>query len=224
VPFVPKVVDKKCLFSLFYSIIGQKIPNLKFLLIRIKCLTKFFKGDINFIGCAKTQKECYRMKKEKYLELWIISLLLVVSIFFSSCASFYADLYRPDLSVAEIPRGLDIDSENIAYLGGPIRSINGFGLAANGPSSKNPGRTIIVPSGETINAIVEFSTTPVNGIYYYGTKQVSLPPLERGHLYVLFLGDPTSMNNWKDKNIRFKMLNPNSGKYEDVKGATFVNP
>jgi hypothetical protein len=84
-----------------------------------------------------------------------------------------------------------------------------------------PTRSIRVPGEIKMVATVHYHYT-TSGTEYYGFKSVSLPPLENGISYVLFLGAPaTIFSDWDDDDIFFKKVNPVSGRLENAEGATF---
>jgi hypothetical protein len=147
--------------------------------------------------------------------------IIAFGIFLNGCIS--AEIYRPDPAVAEDPPGMEVDPASCAFIGGRIRAINGHDFSAGeGAILDYPGRTVRVPSGEKIVAMVHyyFQTTSVA---FYGFKYVSLPPLESGGSYVLIIA--TTSTNPKDDDIHFFKLNPDSGKFDNADGATFVvNP
>jgi len=176
------------------------------------------------------------MKKSKFLKIKIFGVAFLVSIFFSSCAMIKINMYYPYPSEAEDPPGLTIGSENFAYLGGPIRAIGDYDFEpGKGAIRDYPGRTLRVPSGENIKAFV-YCSMPLysyqSGSYQvtviqYGFIYVSLPPLEKGCSYILYLSSSKSARKksitWLDEHIIFMKKNPNTWKFENVHGAAFVD-
>lgn len=169
------------------------------------------------------------MKKTMFFELMIIGSVFVCSILLYSCAStitaYYASLlYKPRPAVAEDPPGLTIDPANCAYLGGPIRAIGDFDFnPEKGAMYSYPGRTVRVPAGEKMVALVHYIFEKGN-IAYYGFKRISLPPLENGCSYMLYFTNP----DWEamdldDSNVKLFKFNPNSKKFEEVGGATLID-
>ena len=134
----------------------------------------------------------------------------------SSCATKRrTNLYTPNPAEAVDPPGLTIDHQNFAYLGGPIRAINNNDFNPGmGAVMSYSGRTLRVPAGENINALVHY--------YYftdrytaYGFSYVSLPPLENGGSYIVFF-------RGFDNRLVFQKLNSDSGNFESIRGATRV--
>ena len=174
------------------------------------------------------------MKKNKFLKIFVVAFL--ASIFFSSCTMIQINKYHPYPSKAEDPPGLAIDSENFAYLGGPIRAIGDYDFDPGKGAIRNyPGRTLRVPSGENIKAFV-YCSMPIDNyqsgsyqvtVIQYGFIYVSLPPLEKGCSYILYLSSPKSAweksSTWLDEHIILMKKNPNTWKYESVHGAAFIN-
>jgi len=162
------------------------------------------------------------MKKNKNIKTIIISLFFF-GILLNSCGSLN-NYYIPDPNIAEDPPGLLINPENYAFIGGKIRAINQYDFNPFvGAIREYPTRTLRVPVGETLAVLVHYnmrsSTTE-----YYGFRLVSLPPLENGGSYVLYLNNPPfGPSSFRDSHIIFLKLNQNSGGYESVPGATFLN-
>jgi hypothetical protein len=164
------------------------------------------------------------MKKTTILKLTgIISFIAITGFSMVGCASHYSGLYKPDREVAEDPPGLSVDPENCAYIGGPIRAIDDFDFnPEEGAMYRYSGRTVRVPAGETMVALIHYNYTASNTTYY-GFKHVSLPPLENGGLYVLFFDQYAGGWEWfDDRQAVLRKLNIDTGEYEDVPGAAFV--
>jgi hypothetical protein len=160
------------------------------------------------------------MKKGEFLTFLIISVIFLSTIQLSSCIT--AKTYSPDQIAAENPPGLSIDLENCVYLGGPIRAINQYDFDPKMRAvSFYPKRSICIPAGENITALVHYNFSSTT-VMYYGFKFVSLPPLEKGCFYILYTDGIAIAGNLSDKNIIFKKLNTKSGKYENVEGAFFI--
>ena len=176
------------------------------------------------------------MKKNNFLKIKTFGIVFLVSIFFSNCAMMEINKYYPYPSNAEDPPGLIIDSENFAYLGGRIRAIDDYDFDPGKGAIRNyPVRTLRVPSGENIKAFV-YCSMPLysyqSGNYQvnvvqYGFIYVSLPPLEKGCSYILYLSTPKSSretsSTWLDEHIIFMKKNPNTWKFESIQGAAFAN-
>ena len=165
------------------------------------------------------------MKKSKYIiEMYV--LIFLFSIVINGCAMSAINRYYPDPAVAENPPGLAIDTENFAYLGGPIRAIGSYDFnPGKGTMRDYSGRTVRVPAGEEMAAFVHYSYTTSDGSInttYYGFKLVSVPPLENGITYVLYIGNPTAHNKWEDKNISLLRIDPVSWKIKNIPGAKFI--
>jgi len=163
------------------------------------------------------------MKKYIFLKVVMISLLLL-SIFLLNGCSSQPTRYILDLTIAENPPGLLIDPENYAYIGGRIRAINNHDFnPLTGAMREYPTRTLRVPSGESLIALVHYqhqSSTTV----FFGFKFVSLPPLENGGSYILYLSNPPfGPSSFQDRHIKFLKLNQDSGIYENVLGVTFAD-
>jgi hypothetical protein len=156
------------------------------------------------------------MKTWKQSVLIGIVAIIAIVIFLNGCASNLI----PNTAHAEDPPGLEVDPENCAFIGGRIRAINGHDFnAGEGAILNYPGRSIRVPSGEKLIALVHYYINRADGMYY-GFKYVSLPPLENEGSYVLYIESNTT--NLEDNHIRFFKLNKNSGELENAGGATFV--
>jgi len=166
------------------------------------------------------------MKKSKYIiEMFV--LIFLFSIVMNGCAMFTINQYYPDPAAAENPPGLAIDTENFAYLGGPIRAIGSYDFnPGKGAILDYSGRTVRVPAGEEMTVLVHYSYTTSNSTtrtLYYGFKPVSVPPLKNGNTYVLFIDNPKAHDKWENKNIKLLSIDPVSWRINNIPGAKFVN-
>jgi len=171
------------------------------------------------------------MRKNCFFIFGIFCCMFLLCIFLNSCVSFAINRYYPDPYSAVDPPGLAIDSENYAYLGGRIRAINEYDFNPGmGAVQSYPVRSLRVPAGEPQIALVYYyyaisnriNSSQVQVTTHYGFKIVSLPPLENGVSYVLYLAAPGN-NIWEDSHILFKRIDPVSWKIEDIRGAAFAD-
>ena len=165
------------------------------------------------------------MKKSKYIiEMFV--LIFLFSIVINGCSMFAINQYYPDPAVAENPPGLDIDTENFAYLGGPIRAIRNHDFnPGKGTMWDYSGRSVRVPAGEEMTVLVHYSYTISNSTMsttYYGFIPVSIPPLENGITYLLYIGNPKASDKWEDKNINLLSIDPVSWRIKHIPGAKFI--
>ncbi|MCL2720815.1 MAG: hypothetical protein FWD47_05700 [Treponema sp.] len=161
------------------------------------------------------------MKKNTFYLLGILCFILPFIVFLNGCEAIPP--YMPDLTIAENPRGLSVDPENCAYIGGRIRAIGNHDFdPGKGAMESYPTRTVRVPAGETMIALIHYAHQSQTTVYY-GFKFISLPPLESGSSYLLYLDAPSFGTNWKNKQINLKRVNLDSGILENIEGATFIN-
>jgi hypothetical protein len=172
------------------------------------------------------------MRKTNILRMTgIIAFIAIIGFSIVECASFLPH-HRPAREFAEDPPGLSVDPANCAYIGGKIRAIDDFDFdMGKGALYSYSGRTVRVPAGETMVALVHYNYQ-VDSTVYYGFSHISLPPLENGGLYVLFfnpydsIGGTAGLRNrsLSNKHITFRKLNKDTRKYEDIKGANIIQP
>jgi len=145
---------------------------------------------------------------------------LLICFSFTGCMSMFASFFKPDPASARNPPGLTVDPENAAYLGGPIRAIGSFDFdEGQGAMKEYQNKSVRVPSGVELSVLVHYNFQS-SEMEYYGFKYVLLPPLEKGISYIVFFEGAALLGVPQNGNIRFKRVNPDSGKLENVKGAT----
>jgi len=170
------------------------------------------------------------MKKNIFFKLIFLSFILLFGIFLNCCSMYTINRLYPYPSEAVDPPGLIINPENFAYLGGSIRAIDNYDFDPGKRAIGNyPKRALRVPAEENIKALVYYSSSigsyrtgslQVN-IIQHGFKFVSLPPLENGCFYILYI-KPEKYSDIEDKNIILMRRNPKTWKFENVHGAAFI--
>ena len=156
----------------------------------------------------------------------MLILILLFSVVINNCSMYTINQYYPDPADAENPPGLYIDTKNFAYLGGQIRAIKDYDFnPGQGAIHNYPKRSVRVPAGEEMTALVYYSYTISNGTMstiYYGFRHISVPPLENGIAYILYIDNSTAHNKWDDKNINFLRIDPVSWRIKKLSGAKFI--